>query len=220
MAVRENRRGSWPILYLHFDFKSVTPALLDAVWNLLVEYEGWITTAPKLKDPGALAPLDMKPIMVLTEESVEQEKVFFDRVAVGDNLRLFGSAVTRKQKSGQPMLTPEQIVARPATNYRRWWNSAWNVVEAGGQPQAGEWTAQSDARLRELVAYAHKSGYAIRFYTLNGHTKEEGMANGWDGPTTSGREKRWRSAGGRRSRQGRILSRRTRWRTWRVYSAS
>jgi hypothetical protein len=197
-ALRERRQSTWPIIYLHFDFKSLTPALLDAVWNLLGEYEGWITTAPKLQDPGVLAPLDVKPIMVLTEEAVEQEKVFFDRVAVGDKLRLFGSAVTRKQKNGEPPLAPEQIVSQPATNYRRWWNSAWNVVEAGGQTQAAEWTARSDARLRELVNYAHKSGYAIRFYTLNGHTAEAGAANGWDRAYNFGSkeavEKRWRAA--------------------------
>ena len=197
-ALREGQRNTWPIIYLHFDFKSVTPALLDAVWNLLGEYEGWITTAPKLQDPGVLAPLDVKPIMVLTEEAVEQERVFFDRVAVGNKLRLFGSAVTQKQKNGQPLLTPEQIVSQPATNYRRWWNSAWNVVEAGGQTQAGAWTTQSDARLRGLVNYAHKLGYAIRFYTLNGHTVEAGVTNGWDRAYNFGSknavEKRWRAA--------------------------
>ncbi len=72
-ALRENDRRNWPILYLHFDFKSVTPTLLDAVWNLLGEYQDWITTAPKLADPHVLAPLDVKPIMVLTEEANEQE---------------------------------------------------------------------------------------------------------------------------------------------------
>src|SRR5271165_6780068 len=136
-ALRENDRSKWPIIYLHFDFKSVTPPLLDAVWKLLGEYSDWITTAPKLADPRILAPLDVRPIMVLTEEADEQEEVFSNRVPVGGRLRLFGSAVTVRQKKGQPLLSPEQTVSQPATNYRRWWNSAWNAVELGGQREAG-----------------------------------------------------------------------------------
>jgi hypothetical protein len=197
-ALRENKRGSWPVIYLHFDFKSVSPPLLNAVWKLLGEYQDWITTAPKLKDARILAPLDVKPIMVLTEEATEQEQVFFDRVPVGERLRLFGSAQARRQQNGQPLLAPEQIVTQPANNYRRWWNSAWNVVEAGGQRQAGDWTADDEARLRELVNHAHKLGYAIRFYTLNGHTEQAGKENGWDRNYNFGSreavEKRWRAA--------------------------
>lgn len=197
-ALRENDRQNWPIIYLHFDFKSVDPALLDAVWKLLGEYPEWITTAPKLQDPHVLAPLEVKPIMVLTEEADEQEEVFFRRVPVGGKLRLFGSAATVRHQKNEPLLRPEQIVGVPATNYRRWWNSAWNAVEQGGQREAGEWTAADDRRLRELVDYGHKLGYAMRFYTLNGHTAEEGTENGWDANYNFGSakavEKRWTAA--------------------------
>jgi hypothetical protein len=197
-ALRDNDRANWPIIYLHFDFKSVTPPLLDAVWKLLGEYPDWITTAPKLGDPHVLAPLDVKPIMVLTEEANEQEEVFFTRVPVGGKLRLFGSAVTVRQKKGEPLLSPEQTVGVPATNYRRWWNSGWNAVELGGQREAGDWTVEDDTRLRTLADYAHKLGYALRFYTLNGHTAEAGKQNGWDANYNFGSaaavEKRWRAA--------------------------
>ena len=197
-ALRDNDRKNWPIIYLHFDFKSVEPALLEAVWNLLGEYPDWITTAPKLADPHVLAPLDVKPIMVLTEEANEQEEVFFNRVPAGGKLRLFGSAVTVRQKKDAPLLTPEQTVPVPATNYRRWWNSAWNAIELNGQRQAGDWTAADDQRLRLLVDYGHKLGYAMRFYTLNGHTVEAGTENGWDANYNFGSaeavEKRWRAA--------------------------
>jgi hypothetical protein len=197
-ALRDKDRGNWPIIYLHFDFKSVTPPLLDAVWRLLADYQDWITTAPKLADPHILAPLDVKPIMVLTEEADEQEEVFFNRVPVGGRLRLFGSAATVRQKKGEPLLSPEQTVLQPATNYRRWWNSAWNAVELGGQREAGDWTADDDRRLRLLVDYSHRLGYAMRFYTLNGHTPEAGKENGWDPnynfASSAAVEKRWRAA--------------------------
>jgi hypothetical protein len=197
-ALRENERRNWPIIYLHFDFKSVTPPLLDAVWALLGEYQDWITTAPKIADPHVLTPLDVKPIMVLTEEADEQEEVFFGRVPVGGRLRLFGSAATVRQKRGEPLLPLEKLVSQPATNYRRWWNSPWDAVELGGQRQAGDWTADDDKRLRAIVDYAHKLGYAMRFYTLNGHTPEAGKENGWDANYNFGSpeavEKRWRAA--------------------------
>ncbi len=197
-ALRDNDRANWPIIYLHFDFKSVTPPLLTAVWNLLGEYRDWITTAPKLSDPHVLAPLDVKPIMVLTEEADEQEEAFFRRVPEGGLLRVFGSAATVRQKKGEPLLSPENTVSAPPTNYRRWWNSAWNAIELGGQREAGDWTAADERRLRAIVDYGHKLGYAMRFYTLNGHTPEAGKENGWDPNYNFGSreavEKRWRAA--------------------------
>ncbi|MDQ2842278.1 MAG: hypothetical protein M3Y72_14790, partial [Acidobacteriota bacterium] len=87
--------SKWPVIILHFDFKDTRPALLRAVWDLLGEYEPWVTTAPKTADPHRLAAFDKKPILVLTEDSDEQEAVFFNAVPVGTRLRLFGSAHTK-----------------------------------------------------------------------------------------------------------------------------
>jgi hypothetical protein len=197
-ALKDNDRSKWPVIYLHFDFKSVAPPLLEAVWNLLGEYQNWITTAPKLADSRALAPLDVKPVMVLTEEANEQEAYFYTRLKVGEKLRLFGSAVTIRHKNDQPLYDVKDIVPVPATNYRRWWNSAWNAVERGGQRQAAEWDDLDRRRLRALVDYAHRQGYAIRFYTLNGHTPEAGREKGLDANYNFGSreavEKRWRAA--------------------------
>jgi hypothetical protein len=50
-------------------------------------------------------------------------------------------------------------------------------VEEGGQNHAGNWTQADDARLRSLVDHAHKLGYWIRFYTLDGFTSVEDQ--GW-----------------------------------------
>jgi hypothetical protein len=91
----------------------------------------------------------------------------------------------------------EQIVPVRASNYRRWWNSAWNAVELGGQREAGDWTAGDEKRLKAIVDYAHQLGYAMRFYTLNGHSAEAGRENGWDANYNFGSaeavEKRWRA---------------------------
>jgi len=93
-ALRENNRSAWPLIILHFDVKDNRPELHHAVWELLGEYQAWITTAEKTSDPGVLAPLDPKPLLVLTEDNDAQEQVFFEQVPVGDRLRLFGSAHT------------------------------------------------------------------------------------------------------------------------------
>ena len=66
--------------------------------------------------------------------------------------------------------------ATPATNYRRWWNHPWRVVEPAGQRAAGEWTADDAARLVALSADAHRHGLWLRIYTLNG---VEGDRDGW-----------------------------------------
>jgi hypothetical protein len=185
-ALAENDRARWPIIVLHFDFKSNDAPLLHAVWDLLGEYQNWITTAVKSADPRGLTPFDLKPLLVLTEDPDAQEEVFYRQVPVGGKLRLFGSAHTREIPSKPKeqhdhllaTLKPEELLSSPPTTYRRWWNSSWLAVEEGGQRQAGGWTRADDARLRALVNHAHKLGYWIRFYTLDGFSPAED--HGWD----------------------------------------
>jgi hypothetical protein len=203
-ALAENDRSHWPLIILHFDFKSTEAPLLHAVWNLLGEYEGWITTAVKTADANQLSPLEAKPILAITEDSDEQEEVFFNQVPVGAKLRVFGSAhdypMEAKSREQQihlaATLPPEKLLSTPPTNYRRWWNNSWFVVEEGGQKHAGDWTTADDRRLRALVDHAHRLGYWIRFYTLDGFQPADGQ--GWDdGYNFGSREAvlaRWKAA--------------------------
>lgn len=178
-ALRDNDRARWPLIVLHFDFKDNSTPLLEAVWKLLRQYDGWYTTAVKTPDPRELAPLDARPLLILTEVDDNQEEVFFHRVPIGAKLRLFGSAHTGEvDKNLLASASPSQLLPNPPTNYRRWWNCAWNLVEDGGQHHAGDWTAADDARLRALVDHAHRLGYWIRFYTLDGFGPD-GDTGGW-----------------------------------------
>ncbi len=183
--LKRNDRSRWPFLILHFDFKINDPALLRAVWNLLGEYESWITTAPKTPDPHVVAPLAIKPVLVLTEDSDAQEQVFYQSVPAGGNLRVFGSAHTKSIEGDRETrihlaatVPPERLLTEPATNYRRWWNNSWYEVEEGGQKRAGSWTSAEETRLRALVDHAHRLGYWIRFYTLDGFKPADDR--GWD----------------------------------------
>ena len=184
--LRGGDKRRWPVLVLNLDFKTDEPAHHRAVWQLLGEYENWLTTAPRTVSPAKLAPLGVKPILVLTGMSNEQEKTFHDAVRVGQRLRVFG-AVAGGAAGG-----------RPATNYRRWSNNPWSAVEAGGPTKAGAWTAADAQQLNRLVAEARARGLWLRFYTLNGHPPEQHDSQGWGrgynfGSLEAARE-RWRAA--------------------------
>jgi hypothetical protein len=164
-ALAENRRETWPLIIVHFDFKDNRPELHDAVWELLGEYEEWITTAVKTEDASRLSALEAKPLLVLTEDNDAQEEAFFGRLATGERLRIFGSAHTNERPGAGR--APESMLTERPTNYRRWWNNSWAAVEEGGQAQAGEWTEADAARLGALVNHAHGVGFWKRFYKLN-----------------------------------------------------
>ena len=96
-------------------------------------------------------------------------------------LRVFGAAPVRPAKPSEAYaVPPSEMVPVGATNYRRWWNNPWLVVEKGGQRKAGAWTAADNQRLGALVRYAHSHGLWMRFYTLNGASARQSRANGWE----------------------------------------
>ena len=175
-ALREGNHGDWPLITLNLDLKSEEPAHLAAIWQLLTQYKAWLTSAPRSANLERMETLDIKPLLVLTGESDEQRTVFYDQVAVGARLLVFGAVQTNTK---DPAAAPEQLEPNSADNYHRWWNNSWHVVEPEGQPKAGEWTPEKDIRLKSLVQHAHANNLWIRFYTLDGATKAELSCNGW-----------------------------------------
>ena len=170
-ALQSGDRKDWPLVTLNLDFKSEEREHLEFVWRLLGEYEGWLCTAPRTATPETPAPLELRPVLVLTGSSDAQQKVFYDAVPVGGRLRLFGAVNLPNNKP-----TPLDLVPS-ANNYRRWWNNSWAVVEEGGQQNSGDWTPAEAERLRSLVSTAHAKDLWIRFYTLNGHMETDSL--GW-----------------------------------------
>jgi hypothetical protein len=194
-ALREGSRENWPLITLNLDFKTNEPEHHAAIWELLGKYEAWLCTAERVQDSRTVMPIDLKPLLVLTGDSEAQEKRFHDLVPLCGRLRLFGAVHVEEQKAGSP---PAKMVSHSASNYRRWWNNPWKVVEKGGQPRAGYWTQKDMRRLQDLVDHAHGLGLWIRFYTLNGYDRAEEASQGWDaGYNFGSREKvliRWRAA--------------------------
>lgn len=164
-ALKDEHRDDWPLITLNLDFKTEEPEHLRAVWNLLAEYQDWITTAARGPDIYEVASLTVKPLLVLTGESDAQKAVFHDDVPNGSRLLVFGATPTK---------APQR-----ADNYHRWWNNSWRVIEAEGQPDAGDWTSQEEQHLQELVRSAHEGGLWIRFYTLDGEPSADEGRYGW-----------------------------------------
>ena len=194
-ALTEGNRGDWPLITLNLDLKTEEPAHLRAIWALLEKYRDWLSTAPKTADPATPQPLTIRPILVLTGESDAQQAVFYNDVPVGGKLLVFGAVHTN---TNNPMAPPDVLEPEPESNYRRWWNNPWSVVEQGGQRHAGDWTSADDERLRALVRHAHAHHLWIRFYTLDGATEKEESCNGWfhgyNFGSLAAAEIRWRAA--------------------------
>jgi hypothetical protein len=184
-ALQEGRRETWPVMVLHLDFKTNEPAHHQFVWDLLGRYEPWLTTAERVSDGRTIMPLHVGPLLVLTEAGAGQAETFHDGVPIGGRLRLFGTvpprlptgATAEERAAAAAAAAPEALIPEGASNYRRWTNFPWAVIERGGQRQAGAWTAEDDRRLRDVVNRAHAMGLWVRFYTLNGHAPGTGL--GW-----------------------------------------
>ena len=204
-ALRDGKRETWPLIVLNLDLKSNEPEHHAAIRQSSREYESWLTTAPRVADGSRPAALDVKPVLVLTGNPDAQQAAFHDRVPVGGRLRVFGAipmdfeAKVGKGKEAIPKLaglSPAELIASGATNYRRWVNFPWAVVERGGQAEAGAWTPADAARLAALSALAHSRGLWIRFYTLNGHADadDRGWTASYNFGSPAAVETRWRAA--------------------------
>ncbi len=203
-AMAENRRDRWPLVVLNLDFKTNEPAHHAHVWRVLAQHDAWLTHAARTATPDTPAPLTPGPLLVLTGSHAEQQKSFHDKLDEGEPIWLFGAyeapatpGLTSEQRAlGLSTLPPETLMPAGATNYRRWVNFPWLVVEAGGQREAGEWTGEDRTRLDALARRAHALGLWIRFYTLNGHTAAEdrGWSAGYNFGSLAAATIRWKAA--------------------------
>jgi hypothetical protein len=204
-ALADNQREGWPLMVLHLDFKTNETEHHQYVWELLKRHERWLTTVKKAPPGSPPLPLIAGPLLVLTQNGTGQEADFSDAVADGGQLLLFGTTpspqLTQEEdpdRRAKILATAQPAVLVPwkATNYRRWTNFAWNVIEEGGQPKAGDWTAADAARLNAIVKRAHDQGLWVRFYTLNGHlpAASQGWTAGYNFGSPSAVRSRWQAA--------------------------
>jgi hypothetical protein len=203
-ALREQRRETWPLIVLNLDFKQNDAALLDAVYTLLGHYESWLTTAPRTPTPDVAEPLSVGPLLVLSGSSEAQRARFHDAVPVGERLRAFGAlppavapGTTDDERAANLARMPAgQIIAPKGSNYARWLNFPWRVVEPEGQRNAGDWSAADAARLNALATRAHAQNLWIRFYTLDGFLSGDGdgLTRSYNFGSDAAVKLRWRAA--------------------------
>jgi hypothetical protein len=175
-ALRNPDRSQWPLITLNLDIKTQEPEHLRAIRSLLYKYESWLTTTTRTVNDEVVQPLKVGPILVLNGPSDAEEEVFHHEISVGSRLVTSGAVHTNMSDRSA---FPEIIESDPETNYRRWWNNPWTVIEQNGQPLSGPWTEAKTKRLRAFVAHAHKQSLWIRFYTLDGASVQDQSANGW-----------------------------------------
>lgn len=203
-ALEENHREQWPLVVLNLDFKTNERDLHDAVLALLHRHDAWLTTAERTATPGVAAPLAAGPLLVLSGQDSTQRIDFHDRIPIGQRLAVFGAIVvpapagaTRDQRAvSQVRARAEELIPTRVSNYARWVNFPWSVVEEGGAPRAGDWTTEDADRLDALVARAHALGLWIRFYTLDGYdpARDEGLTTSYNFGSEAAVRARWRAA--------------------------
>jgi hypothetical protein len=162
-----------------------------------------LTTAPRTSTPDVTAPLSVGPLLVLSGASAAQRARFHDAVPVGQRLRAFGAipaaaapgANADEREANLSRMPAEQLIAPKASNYARWVNFPWLVVESGGQRRAGDWDRADAARLDALVKRAHTLNLWIRFYTLDGFLDDgDGLTKSYDFGSDVAVKLRWRAA--------------------------
>lgn len=202
LAARDT--NSWPLIVLHFDFKTNEPEHHRYVLALLRKYQRWLTTSTRGAD-DRVQPLTVGPLLVLTEAGENQQRDFYDTLAAGSAMVIFGTVPNASltesrdrdvQAQAAVSATPSVLLPAAATNYRRWANFPWAVVERGGQTLAGEWDAADTARLQAIVTRAHELGLWLRFYTLDGFAPadNQGWSAGYNFGSIAAARLRWRAA--------------------------
>jgi hypothetical protein len=205
-ALAAGPADDWPLITLNIDFKNSSIEHVEAVATVFNKYRDWISSAEKSADSSEVSPIIVRPIMILLSGNGGQQEVLYDRVPVGEQFLAFGAArqnsipnagASRAERlKAQASIAPEQLLTEPASNFRRWWNNSWYVIEEGGAPGGGDWTPAEQARLQAFVDHAHGLGYWIRFYTLNGHGPDSnrGWSAGYNFGSTAAADLRWRAA--------------------------
>ena len=190
-ALKADDRKSWPLISVYLDVKDDAPEHLQAIWAQTGEYENWLTTAVKTNDASKQSPLNLKPLMLFVDDARPvrgiKEEYFYNKLPVGGKLRIFGSAMltlppgseglsSGKIFEAQAKMKVEDLLKEPASNYHRWWAQPhWDLmVEQAPMESAGQWTAEKEMRLKALVSRAHKLGYFVSLYNLNGSEPGKG----------------------------------------------
>ena len=154
---------------LTIDWKTDQPAAVRAFKAFLDAHPDWFTSAPKAVD---------SPLTIAGGSRSASAAAIAPRTCMTPSCpreatyRAFRDTVFGAGGGYRGDVTAYAPAA--ATAYHRFLAFHWGHVERGGPALAGEWTADDAARLKALIEHAHRQGFRVRFYTLNGHTGPPG----------------------------------------------
>jgi hypothetical protein len=147
---------------LTIDWKTSRPEAVLQFKEFLDAHADWFSSAPKAAD----SPLRARRLTVCFSGSEAAKAAYDALIPVGGTYRAFRDRVV----SGIYADDVATYVPGHSTAYLRFLAFHWGTIERGAPARAGEWTPAENARLSSLIALAHRRGFRVRVYCLNGHS--------------------------------------------------
>jgi hypothetical protein len=151
---------------LTIDWKTGRPEAVQQFKELLDAHAEWFSSAPKAAD----SPLTTRRLTVCFSGSEAAKDAYDALIPVGGTYRAFRDRIV----SGRYEADVVAYIPGNSTAYLRFLAFHWGAIERGGPASAGEWTPAEMDRLSALMASAHRQGFRVRLYSLNGHTGPRG----------------------------------------------
>ena len=149
---------------LTIDWKTGKPEAVRQFKDLLDAHPYWFSSAPKSTD----SPLTVRRLTVCFSGSEAAKDAYDALIPSGGTYRAFRDRVIGAGARYEDDVAT--YIPEPSTPYHRFLAFHWGAVERGGPALAREWTAADADRLRALASLAHRRGFRVRLYSLNGHT--------------------------------------------------
>jgi hypothetical protein len=153
---------------LTIDWKTGRPEAVQQFKKLLDAHADWFSSAPKAAD----SPFTTRRLTVCFSGSESAKNAYDALIPAGGTYRAFRDRVA----SGKYEVDVAAYVPEKSTAYLRFLALHWSAIERGGPPSAGEWTPAEMDRLSALIDVAHRRGFRVRLYSLNGHSGPPGSS--------------------------------------------
>jgi hypothetical protein len=147
---------------LTIDWKTSKPEAVRQFKGLLDAHPDWFSSAPKTSD----SPLTTRRLTVCFSGSEAAKNAYDALIPEGGTYRAFRDRVLSSRYEADI----EAYIPGPSTAYHRFLAFPWGAIERGGPASAGEWSRTEADRLGGLMTLAHRRGFRVRFYSLNGHS--------------------------------------------------
>jgi hypothetical protein len=168
------------------DWKTDHRSAVDRFKAFLDAHPDWFTSARKAPESS----LTTRRLTVCQSGSDRAKDIYDELIADGNEYRAFRDTVFGAGSAHRADVT--SYAPQAATVYHRFLAFHWGHIERGGPALAGKWTDEDAARLKALVDHAHRQGFRVRLYTLNGHTGP--LGGPYRCPTDAAARERWRAA--------------------------